>query len=73
MHDHLFRDDPAPLCVLCGLPVTISHILLECPRYNKDHRTFHLQGALRDVLGDGRGKVSSVVAFLHSTWVVKHV
>lgn len=73
MLDHLLQEDPILLCVHCGLPCTISHILLECPHYNKDRRTFHLQGALRDILGDGGGQVSNVVAFLHSTGIVKRM
>jgi hypothetical protein len=32
-----------------------------------------LQGALRDILGDGGGQVSNVVAFLHSTGIVKRM
>jgi hypothetical protein len=40
-HGHLLRGDPTPLCVHCGLPLAISHILLECAHYDKDCRTFH--------------------------------
>jgi hypothetical protein len=70
-HGHLLRGDPTPLCVHYGLPLAISHILLECEHYDKDRRTFHLQGAMRDILGDDRGKVSNVVAFLQSTGIAK--
>jgi hypothetical protein len=70
-HGHLLRGDPTPLCVHYGLPLAISHIRLECARYGKDRREFHLQGALSDILRDDRGKVPNFVTFMHSTGVAK--
>ena len=37
---HLFKREPAPNCVYCQTipetPLTISHVLLECPQYHND-------------------------------------
>jgi hypothetical protein len=54
----------AHLFVQYGLPLTIHHILLECPDYEEDRREFNLQGTLRDILGDNGGNVSIIMAFL---------
>lgn len=32
-HSYLFDKDPRPDCVRCGCPLTVKHILLECPVY----------------------------------------
>lgn len=64
---HLLRGDAAHLYVHCGLALNISSIFLECPHYDEGRHTFHLQGALQDIVGDNRSKVSNVVAFLHTT------
>jgi hypothetical protein len=37
----------------CDIPHSLLHILQECPRHNEEYQTFHLIGALRDILGDG--------------------
>jgi len=30
-HSYLLSDDDVPLCETCGLPLTVKHILVECP------------------------------------------
>jgi hypothetical protein len=39
---HLLRGVPAPLCFNCDVPLTVAHIVVDCPRYGEDHRTYHL-------------------------------
>jgi hypothetical protein len=63
------RGDLAPLCVYYDLLLTVPHILLQYPKYDKDHFTFHLQGTLCDILGNDHGKISNIMAFLHGTGV----
>jgi hypothetical protein len=59
----------APLCVYCNLLLTVSHMLLQYPQYDKDHSTFHLQGTLCVILGNDHGNISNIMDFLHGTGV----
>ena len=40
-HGHLLRGDERPVCSRCREPVTVKHVLLECPRYARQ-RARHL-------------------------------
>jgi hypothetical protein len=56
-HGRLLQDDPKHLCTHCGLRLTDLTTRLECPQYDAERRTFHLQGTLRDILRDDRDNV----------------
>ena len=34
-HGHYFKGNPAPTCESCNTRVTINHLLIDCPLYNK--------------------------------------
>ena len=34
-HSHLFNKQPFPICQICNLPRTITHILVVCPKYQQ--------------------------------------
>jgi hypothetical protein len=59
-HGHLLRGEPTPVCSNCGVPLTVAHILEDCPRYDKARHVYHLQGAL----SDDRCSVPYVLAFI---------
>ena len=40
-HGHLLRGDERPICTRCQVPVTVAHVLVECPRYARQ-RARHL-------------------------------
>jgi hypothetical protein len=65
-HGHLLWGDLAPLS-------TISHLLLACPCYDEDHRTFHLQGMLSDILGDDCHSMSNIMTFLNGIGFAKFI
>lgn len=50
---------------LFALLPTVSHMLLECPRYGECRRTFNLQGTELSILRDNHGSESSLLAFLN--------
>jgi hypothetical protein len=66
-HGHLLPGEAAPVCRNCGVPLTVSQILVYCPRYGEARHISHLHGALSDVLGDDRCSVSNVSAFTNAT------
>jgi hypothetical protein len=65
-HGHLLRGEAAPVCRNCDVPLTVTHILVDCPRYGESRRIYHLHGALSDMLGDDRCSVSNVSAFINA-------
>jgi hypothetical protein len=40
--------------------------MVDCPRYGEARHTYHLHGALSDMLGDDRSTVSRVLAFVNA-------
>jgi hypothetical protein len=47
-HGHILSGEPAPLCIYCDVPLTVSHVLIECPRQSEACRGYHLHSALAD-------------------------
>jgi hypothetical protein len=35
---HLLRGEPAPVCITCGVSLTVSHILVDVPRHDEPRR-----------------------------------
>ena len=42
-HKHLMERDQAPICEDCWTPLTVEHILIECPNYRLQRRTYFPQ------------------------------
>jgi hypothetical protein len=63
LHGNLLRGAPASVCNQYDVPLTILHILQECPCYDKAHQTFHRIGVVCDILDDCHN-TSNIVAFL---------
>ena len=69
-HKNLLDGDPPPYCEECLVPLTIEHIITECPNYADERRT-HLGATgilepldLRVVLRDEERAVRAVLGFL---------
>jgi hypothetical protein len=56
-HFHLLHGEPAPLCITCGAPLIVAHILVDCPHYSKACYLHQLHGILTFL-------VTIVIAFL---------
>ena len=62
-HGYLLRGEDEPTCPRCAGPLTIAHVLLDCPQHNAS-RERHLgrlsrSVSLRHLLGDGSSFVQS--------------
>ena len=71
-HQHLMANEPPPFCDNCIVPLTISHILTECPDYLEERKTHFKPDntgnvSLRCILGDAEVAVSALFAFLRNT------
>ena len=43
-HGYLMNQDPPPYCLDCIVPLTVKHILLECPSYGQHRHLFGFPG-----------------------------
>jgi hypothetical protein len=62
---HLLRGNPNPVCVQCGISLTILHTLRECPCYDKNCQTFYRHGQVCYMLINYRRTATNVVAVLY--------
>lgn len=69
-HGHLLTGTPPPYCDDCVVPLTVEHILVECPTYATGRaRHFGADGvtapiSLRDILGDSETSARLVLSFV---------
>ena len=68
-HGHLMRGEPLPYCDNCIVPLTIKHILIECPDYAElRQRLFGINPNLNKILGEpinGNFNINSIITFLN--------
>ena len=78
-HGHLMSRDPPPYCEGCIVPLTVSHILAECPEYLVQRRTcFGSDGistpvSLNNILRDDETAVSRLFDFLRMTDLLREL
>ena len=48
-HSFLLQKTSPPLCPLCDCPLSVSHLLVECPRYSRNRREIGLSTSLTDI------------------------
>ena len=67
---HLISGDPTPFCDGCLVPLTVVHMLIECPDYsNKRRRAFGADGirsaiGITDIINDDPSYMESLLLFL---------
>lgn len=62
----LNREDP-PSCDVCSQPVTVKHILIECPKYRATRRLLDMPQELQEILADSQEAVDRLITFLKDT------
>jgi hypothetical protein len=66
-HSHMLCGEPAPVCVNCGISLTVSQMLVECRCYGEARLAYHVNSTLSDMLGDDRHSISNILDFLNAT------
>ena len=67
-HSYLMSGDPLPYCEDCIVPLTVRHILLECPSYEQHRQLFGFPGppTMRAMFAsDNCGVNGPLYTFLH--------
>ena len=63
-HVHLLTKDQPPLCNSCQEPVTVKHILIDCPIYSAIRKQYHLSQDLSVLLSDDVAQVQNLIQFI---------
>ena len=75
-HGFLLAGEEPPFCMECILPLTIRHILIECPEYMEERRMCFGGGrllTLRWVLRDEESAVEDLMRFLTRTNLINDI
>lgn len=72
-HEHLFLRLEAPLCTGCGVPISVRHILVECPAYTNCRIAARLPVNLEQILGDNPGGTKRLVKFVKLTGLYNRI
>ena len=77
-HGHLMRGEPLPpYCDNCVIPVTIKHILVECPDHNDVRsRMFGVNASLGSILSDQPNRsldINKIITFLSTIGVLNEI
>ena len=80
-HSYIINRDPRPECVDCGCPLTVQHILVDCPAYADQRRQLTrlcqeqgTQLCLKSLLGnDYPNLIDEVFNYLRACDLLKHL
>lgn len=66
-HGHLMKSENAPICQVCNTPITVKHLLLTCPQYQKQRTKHNLDSTLSEILQLKCDKACKLMNFLRDT------
>ena len=66
-HSYLLNKQPNPVCESCQIPISIKHILIDCPKFNLQRNTFIPSRHLPTILANDTVQISLLLQFLKST------
>ncbi|XP_072398246.1 uncharacterized protein [Diabrotica undecimpunctata] len=61
-HGHIIGHTNPTLCENCNIPLSIKHVLVECPRYQLQRQDNHIIGSTNEILGENC-KIEHLVKF----------
>ncbi|CAH0554018.1 unnamed protein product [Brassicogethes aeneus] len=62
-HSFIFKNEPISLCEECNTALSVFHIILECPKYNRKRSLHHIPDSLETALGT---QIEKTLDFLRS-------
>jgi len=65
-HSYLLNKSPQPICQNCSVPLSVRHVLIDCPAYSAIRSRLSLSSSLPDLLRDDERSVSQLFIFLRS-------
>lgn len=62
-HGHLMNSTPKPICHYCQSPLSVLHILVDCPHSNKRRQELGMKDDITDILSK-QSQVITAIQFL---------
>lgn len=72
-HDYLMKKCNPPQCDICHCPITIQHILINCPKYNHQRRKTKISPNLKEALGDNEKFLRCTLKFIKAIGFISHI
>lgn len=63
-HKFIFTNEEPPICQHCNQRLTVTHILIECPKYIEERRTCDIPLTMIESLGDNIDNLKKTIEFL---------
>lgn len=72
-HGYILEKASPPTCVSCNTPLSVKHILVDCPSFSHERSLFNLKSSLPEILGDSPHSLHSLLSFLKSLDLIKKI
>lgn len=72
-HSYLIKKEQQPICETCHIPITIKHIVLNCPRYHQQRTENKLKNTLPEVLGNNIEDRDNLLQFISESDLTKEI
>lgn len=63
-HSHYISANPKPTCTICSTPLTVEHILVNCPQYEATRVNLNLHTSIRNILQNDPVEEIKLINFL---------
>ncbi|KAL4113851.1 hypothetical protein QTP88_017412 [Uroleucon formosanum] len=63
-HQHLMAKEEPTQCTVCGVALTVKHVITECYQYAEDLKTYNIPPNLYEALGPDSKNTSNMLTFL---------
>lgn len=72
-HSHLLSSQPATECAHCHVPLTVHHIILDCPLHNENRARHGIPPTIEQAIGTNITNVNKTVTFLRNLDILKKI
>ena len=66
-HGYILNKQLPPLCDSCNTPVSIKHILIDCPKFQAQRNIYFPNETIETILSDNQNCVRNILSFLKTT------
>ena len=71
-HEYLMTKTNQPICSLCATPLTITHILIHCPKYSNERNDLNLPSSIKLLL-DQNSPIQELMMFLRTIGILDRI
>lgn len=72
-HKHLLQRSEPEVCVKCNVPISVTHILVNCQNYSIYRQKYNLPANLREILKNESNKTKDLIKFLKKTDLISEI